>query len=165
MNYVSIFDKPSLEEVGLSILQTAVIFCFVLIGLKIVGRRVFGEQSPQDLVLLLIAAEACDIGLTTEDAGFWGSMASLSTILFLGWLCDRVGLLRKAIDGKAVIIFSNGRLDRKAMKKLMIDESDLGIAARTYGLEDFKQFHMIFVEGDGKITGTVDHLVRKGDSP
>jgi uncharacterized membrane protein YcaP (DUF421 family) len=159
MSYMSILDKPSLEILGLTILQTAVIFCFVLFGLKIVGRRVFGEQSPQDLILLLIVAEACDIGLTPEDAGFWGTMASVSTILLLGWLCDKIVFVRKAIDGKPVIVFSNGHLNKKVMKKFMIDEADLALTARTYGLETFKQFRIIILEGDGKITGIVDHSI------
>lgn len=153
MDYVSILDKPPMDAIGLAVLQTAVIFVFVLAGLKAVGRRVFGEQSPQDLILLLVIAEACDIGLTPEDAGFWGTMASITTILFLGWLCDRLGFIRKAIDGEPVVIYSGGRLDRKVMKKFMIDESDLDLAARCYGIEDYRQFRLIIIEGDGKITG------------
>lgn len=155
MDYVSILDMPPMEAVGLAVLQTAVIFVFVLAGLKAVGRRVFGEQSPQDLILLLIVAEACDIGLTPEEAGFWGTMASITTILFLGWLCDRLGFIRRAVDGEPVIVYSNGNLDQKVMDKFMIDESDLDLAARSYGLEDFKKFRTIIIEGDGKITGVV----------
>ena len=149
MDYVSILDKPPMDAIGLAVLQTAVIFVFVLAGLKAVGRRVFGEQSPQDLILLLVIAEACDIGLTPEDAGFWGTMASITTILFLGWLCDRLGFIRKAIDGEPVVIYTGGRHDRKVMKKFMIDESDLDLAA----LEDYRQFRLIIIEGDGKIAG------------
>jgi uncharacterized membrane protein YcaP (DUF421 family) len=160
MDYVSILDKPPLDAVALSVIQTAVIFSFVLLGLKVVGRRVFAEQSPQDLIVLLIIAEACDAGLTPQDAGFWGTAASISTILFLGWLCDRLSFLRKAIDGKPVVVFSNGRLDNKVMKKFMIDESDLALAARGYGLETFRQFRIIMLEGDGKITGVIDHPLR-----
>lgn len=156
MDYVSILDRPPLEAVALSVLQTAVVFSFVLLGLKVVGRRVFAEQSPQDLILLLIIAETCNLGLTPQDAGFWGSVASITTILFLGWLCDRLAFLRKAIDGMPVVVFSNGRLDKKVMKKFMIDESDLALAARSYGLETFRQFRIIMLEGDGKITGVVD---------
>lgn len=161
MDYVSILDKPPLDAIGLSILQTAVIFVFVLAGLKAVGRRVFGEQSPQDLILLLVIAEACDIGLTPEQAGFWGTMASITTILFLGWLCDRIGFIRKAVDGEPIVIFSNGRLNRKAMRAQKVDESDLQVAAHTYGLDDFRKFHVIILEGDGKITG----VTAKGEGP
>jgi uncharacterized membrane protein YcaP (DUF421 family) len=161
MDYISILDKPPMDAIGLSVLQTAVIFIFVLGGLKAVGRRVFGEQSPQDLILLLVIAEACDIGLTPEDAGFWGTIASITTILFLGWLCDRLGFIRKAIDGEPVVVFSNGNLDKKVMKKFMIDEDDLDVTARLYGLESFKDFYIIIIEGDGKITG----VLTKADNP
>ena len=156
MDYISILDKPPMDAIGLSVLQTAVIFIFVLGGLKAVGRRVFGEQSPQDLILLLVIAEACDIGLTPENAGFWGTIASITTILFLGWLCDRLGFIRKAIDGEPIVVFNKGKLDKEAMKKFMIDEDDLDVTARAYGLESFKEFYIIFIEGDGKITGVLN---------
>lgn len=157
MDYTSIFDQPPLEAVGLAVLQTAAIFIFLLAGLKAVGRRVFGEQSPQDLIVLLVIAEACDIGLTPEKAGFWGAMASITTILILGWLCDRLGFIRRVLDGKPVVIFSNGKLDHQAMGKFMLDESDLELAARTYGVADFRKLRLIVIEGDGKITGVTEH--------
>jgi uncharacterized membrane protein YcaP (DUF421 family) len=39
------------------------------------------------------------------------------------------------------------------LKKFMMDENDLNVAARSYGLEDFRQFQFIILEGDGKISG------------
>lgn len=47
MDYPSIFDMPPLMPVFVSILQTLTLFTLVLLGLKLVGRRVFGEQVPQ----------------------------------------------------------------------------------------------------------------------
>ncbi|HYD18410.1 MAG TPA: YetF domain-containing protein [Patescibacteria group bacterium] len=128
-------------------------FALVLAGLKLVGRRVFGEQSPQDLVILLLIAECCDLGLTHEEAGYWGTVVSVITILFLGWLCERVGLLRKAISSSPVVIYQNGKLERELMEHHMLDESDLHEAARHYGLEKYQEFRIITLEGDGDLTG------------
>lgn len=44
--------------------QTFVLFWFVLLGLKAIGRRAFGELGPQDLILIVVVAEAMDSGLT-----------------------------------------------------------------------------------------------------
>lgn len=155
MDYVSIMDMPSLRPILVSMLQTFTIFALVLLGLKLVGRRVFAEQGPQDLITLVLIAEACNSGLSHQKAGYWGSVASVMTILFLGWLCERVTFIRHFLGGEPVPLFENGKLHRKSMEDNMVDESDLEMTAREYGLESYKDFSRIVLEGDGKVTGTV----------
>jgi hypothetical protein len=41
------------------------------------------------------------------------------------------------------------------MSRFMIDEDDLNLAARSYGLENFRKFRLIVIEGGGKITGVI----------
>ena len=77
MDYVTLFQAVPWEPVGVSVVQTVVIYWLVLLGVKLVGRRVFGEMGPQDMVILFLIAESCDLGLTNEEAGFWGSVASV----------------------------------------------------------------------------------------
>ena len=155
MDYVSIFDVPPLKFVFLSMLQTVTLFIVVLLGLKLVGRRVFGEQGPQDLVILILIAEACNSGLNHQQAGYWGSAASVITILFLGWLCERTKFIRQFLEGRPVFIYERGTLNKTLMEKHMVDEGDLELAAREYGLASYHDFSTIVLEGDGAVTGVV----------
>ena len=75
---------PATELLMLSVAQTATVYCFILIGLKIVGRRVFAQRGPQDLVIIVLVAEASDLGLTPDEAGYWGSICSVVTLLMRG---------------------------------------------------------------------------------
>jgi uncharacterized membrane protein YcaP (DUF421 family) len=155
MDYVSIFDVPPLKFVVLSIVQTVTFFIAILLGLKLVGRRVFGERGPQDLVILILIAEACNSGLNHQQAGYWGSVASIITILFLGWLCEKTKSIRQFLEGRPVFIYARGTLDRTLMEKHMVDETDLEMAAREYGLGSYHDFSAIVLEGDGAVTGVV----------
>lgn len=76
MEYVGILDVPPLRFVLLSVVQTFTLFVAFLLGLKIVGRRVFGEKGPQDLVILvLIAEENTDLRPTiTSPLLYWREM-------------------------------------------------------------------------------------------
>lgn len=161
MQYVGIFQAPPLDAILLSMLQTATLFTLVLLGLKLVGRRVFGEQSPQDLVILVLIAEACDLGLSDERAGYWGTVASVLTILLLGWTCEKVAVLRRLLESHPVVLFENGKLHRKMMQKHYVDCEDLDLAAREHGLSSHKEFARIVLEGDGKITGVPSKTARK----
>jgi len=158
MEYIGIFDVPPLAPVLLSVVQAVTLFVLVILGLKVVGRRVFGEQSPQDLILLLLIAEACDLGLSDERAGYWGTVASVLTILFLGWLSEKIPFIRKLIDCEPTPLYYDGKLDLRAMKKNMIDEDDLNVTAREYGLGSYREFSCIMLEGDGKLTGVTPQV-------
>lgn len=160
MDYIGILTAPSAVALLLSILQTASIFILVLAGLKLVGRRIFGEKSPQDLVLLVLIAESSNLGLTDQRAGYWGTVASVITILFMGWLCERIPPLRRLIEAKSIILFREGRLDRKTLEKHMLDETDLDAVAHEYGLSNYREFSKVILEGDGQITGILPLRVR-----
>jgi len=155
MGYISILDVPRAQFILLSILQTVTLFVLVLLGLKLVGRRVFGEKGPQDLVILVLIAEAASSGLNHQGAGYWGSAASVITILLLGWLFEKTKAIRQFIEGRPVFIYERGALDRTLMEKHMVDESDLELAARKYGLASYHDFTTIVLEGDGAVTGVV----------
>lgn len=151
MDYISIFDPIPWPEVWLSVLQTVTLYVLLLLGLKIVGRRVFAEMGPQDMILLLLVAEACDIGLTPEGAGYWGTIASVLTLLFLVGITERIGPLRRVTENKPVILFHKGqRLVN--LRKYLIDEEELHAAVRKYGYGSYMQAETLILEDDGSIT-------------
>jgi uncharacterized membrane protein YcaP (DUF421 family) len=152
MDYNAIFDFPGWEPILLSVFQTATIYCLIIIGLEIVGRRVFAQRGPQDLIIIVLVAEACDIGLVHEDAGYWGAVASVLTLFILGYLSERIVFVRRLLDEDPVILYRDGELQQGAMKKHMIDVSDLEETARQKGAKSYKEFEFMMLEGDGKIS-------------
>ena len=154
MEYISIFDFPPWKAVGVSVFQSVILFSLILLGLRLAGRRVFAERSPQDLVIIVLVGEACNQGLADQSAGYWGSLASVITLIILGALTERIVLLRHMLNEPPIRLYENGELDQDAMKKCLLDESDLNEAARQRGLTSYEEFETIILEGDGRISGT-----------
>lgn len=152
MDYADIFHFPPWEYLALSSFQAATIFCLILVGLKIVGRRVFAQRGPQDLIIIVLVAETCDMGLSHEQAGYWGSVFSVLTLFALGYLCERIPLVRRMLDEEPVILYKNGKLNHNALKRHMIDEDDLDEVAREEGYESYKNLAAMMLEGDGRIS-------------
>lgn len=155
MDYTSIFDPIPWQAVGHSILQTFTLYWLLLIGIKLVGRRVFGELAPQDFIILLLIAESCNLGLANEQAGYWGTVFSVLTILTTGAMVERIQPLRNLLEDKPLDLLKNGKPLATVMKKSLVEENDLLSAARRYGLPDFSMFEKMTLEGDGTITGVL----------
>lgn len=152
MQYVDIFSVPDLLPVGFSILQSSFIFWLIILGLQIVGQRVFAQRGPQDLVVIVLVAEACDLGLTHEDAGFWGTVASVVTLLLWGYLVEKIGFIRRLLNRKPIVLYENGKLHKPLMRKHMVDEEDLNEVAREEGRASYTEFKAMLLEGDGQIS-------------
>lgn len=157
MQYADIFTPPDAEQIALSIIQTAAIFFLITIGLQIVGRCVFAQRGPQDLIIVVLVAESCDLGLTPEDAGFWGAVASVLTLLTLGYLTERIPFLRRLLNEKPIVLYKDGQLQKAAMRKHMVDEEDLNEVAREQGSLSYKNFYAMMLEGDGQISAIGKH--------
>ena len=155
MDYVTIFDAPNWSAVGISAVQAVALYLLILIGLKLAGRRMFAELDAQDFVVLLLVADAANLGLTHNDGGFWSSVFSVIAVIGTGSILEYVPVLHKLIEGKPVCLYKNGRLNLQRMKRFHIDESELDEAARQYGLDNYKRFVSIILEPDGSLTGVV----------
>lgn len=162
MDYTSIFSPIPWEAVGHSVLQTFLLYWMVLFGIKLVGRRVFGEMGPQDFIVLLLVAESCNLGLANEEAGFWGTVFSVLTVLTTGAIAERVSLLRRFLAESAIDVLKDGRPLPGAMKRSLVEEDDLLSTAREYGMPDYSVFEKMTLESDGHITGVLKPQYRSG---
>lgn len=166
MSYVDIFTEIPLKEIGITIVQTITVYWFILLGLKCAGRRLFAEKGPQDLVILLLIAEASNLGITHQDAGYWGAIAAVLTIILMGSLIERIQPLRDFLNDKKILIYKDGHLNRPLLKKYLLEEEDLEEMAREYGVENYNAFGSIYLEGRGDLTGVLKafYKIKKDDS-
>lgn len=61
----------------------------------------------------------------------WGTVASVITLLVLGYLTERIGFIRRPLNEDPIIFFEDGNLHKALMRKHMVDENDLSDAGNT----------------------------------
>lgn len=154
-DYHSIFDAVPWGPVGVSALQTFVVYWVAMLGLKLVGRRAFGELGPQDVVLLLLLSEGLNQAMVHPGGGFWAGIASALVLLGTVAITERITAVREAIDGRAVEVVRDGRPVDAAMARFRLDLEDLMSAARSYGVAGPEAFERMVLEGDGSLTGVL----------
>lgn len=152
MSYPTLFDPIPWPEVGISFIQSIVLYWLVMLGLKVIGRRTFSGLGTQEMILLLLLSESTDLGITHTESGFWGSVSSIVALLLTVYIIDRITVLREHLEGEPISLMKNGQLNEVMMQKHRIDKADLDHAARKYGVP-LHAFEHLILEGDGNITG------------
>jgi uncharacterized membrane protein YcaP (DUF421 family) len=136
--------------------RTAVVLLVVAVGVRLTGRRQMGGMNAQDLLVLLLVANAVQNPLTSGSGSPLVAVASSGTLILLVWAIGRVFVARPGVErrlmGAPTVLVRAGRVERAAMRAEGIDEDELMAAIRDRGLADPADVRLAVLEMDGAIT-------------
>ena len=137
------------------VLRGLAIYLFVLILLRIMGKRSLSEATTFDVVLLLIISEVTQQALVGEDYSLTGAFILIVTLigvdLIFNLLKENFPLFAKVTEGLPLVIVDEGKPLERRMKKSKVSEDDVLEAARTtFGLERMKDISTQFWRRAGK---------------
>jgi len=140
-----------------TIIRTISIYVFLLIVMRIGGRRTIAEMSQFDFILLLIISEGVQQGIIANDYSLTNAFIVVFTLIGVDMLFTRVKLKSKwfenLISGIPMILVDEGKPLKDHMEKAGVDEDDILEAARELqGLERMEQIKYAVFESNGKIT-------------
>lgn len=140
-----------------AVLRGFIVFLFLLVLTRLLGRRTLGEMTPFDFVLLLIISEATQEALIGDDFSATNSFIVVGTLIgtdiALSFLKQKSKTIDKWLDGTPTILVKNGNLLRDRMEKARIDEEDiLGAAREKRGIGTLKEIDYAVLESSGEIS-------------
>ena len=140
-----------------AILRASAIYFFLLIMLRLSGRRTMAETTTFDFVLLLIIAETIQQALLGDDNSITNATLLITTLvgidILMSHLKQRSGTMERIVDGIPMVIVENGHPLTDRLRKSRVDEHDvLAAARRLRGLERMDQIKYAVLEADGDIT-------------
>src|SRR5439155_7072106 len=104
-------DLPVLEK----IIRTLVVYGFLLVGLRLAGKRELSQLNPFDLVVLLLLSNTVQNAIIGNDNSLMGGIVGAAALLVLNAAVVRTlfhfGKL-DAIEGKPDLLIRKGRVLR-----------------------------------------------------
>src|SRR5690606_32013621 len=119
----------------------AVIYLFILLVLRISGKRQFSEITTFDFVLLLIISEAVSQGLYgSDDYSLTASLVLVTTLVGIDILLSvfkfKFRALQGVMESKPTLLMQDGNLTQANLARERVDEDDILSAARVaFGIE------------------------------
>src|SRR4051794_32060460 len=110
------------------VLRGVVVFAFLMLLTRIIGRRELSSMQPFDLILLIILGDAVQQGLTQDDYSLTGAGLAIGTIavlqVFVSWVGYRFPRARPILDGTPIVVVQDGKVIERNLKRerLTVDE-------------------------------------------
>ncbi len=146
------------------VLRGVLVYVFLLVFLRLTGKRQTGQYAPFDLVLLLILSNAVQNSMNAGDNSLIGGLISASTLMgchvVLANLTFRFAWLERLIDGKPRVLVDQGKVHTELMHKELLSTEDLEAALRASGCLHLHEVECATIETNGQITV----VLRKRDS-
>ena len=144
------------------IVRATVIYFFLWMLTRALGKRELAEMTAFELLLLIMVGDLIQAGVTQEDTSVTGAILAVGTIAvwilvfsFLGWRFPRA---RKMIEGVPVVVVKDGRPIEPALRLERVALEELLESARDQGIADLRGVELAILEPSGKFS----FLTREG---
>jgi uncharacterized membrane protein YcaP (DUF421 family) len=136
--------------------RTVVIFFFILVVTRAVGRRELSSLEPFDLILLVVIGDLVQQGVTQSDYSMTGAIVVVSTIALLtvamSYLSFRFRRLRPVLEGEPLVLLEDGRPIERNLRRERITIEELAAAAREQEIGSLAAVHLAVLETSGRIS-------------
>ena len=138
------------------IIRPIVVYVFLILGLRLAGKRELAQLNPFDLVVLLTLSNAVQNAIIGEDNSVTGGIIGATTLLVVNHVVVRYlyrhERLDRFVEGDADVLIDNGVIQHARLKKELITTSELESAAHKQGFTSLADVHQAILEPGGSIT-------------
>lgn len=138
------------------VVRSAVAFVFILLMLRVIGKKELSELSPFELILLVVMGDLVQQGITQEDFSLVGAALATGTLVILtvllSYLSFRFAPARRVLEGLPVVVVQDGRFLPEAMRLERLHPDEVRQAARKQGIADLGAVEVAVLEPDGTIS-------------
>ena len=147
-----VLGLPLLEK----ILRPVIVYAFLVVSLRLSGKRELVQLNPFDLVVLLTLSNTVQNAIIGDDNSVSGGLIGATSLLVINYLVVRFlydhRKLDQIVEGKADVLIEDGKVKTKRLKKELISVQQLEAAARKQGFESLSDVRQCILEPGGTLT-------------
>lgn len=137
------------------VLRALVLFVFLWVITRAVGRSTLGELSTFELLLYVTMGDLVQQAITQQDYSVTAGMLAVGTFALLtvalSWTQWRFRRVRPMVTGNPVLIWRDGKPIEDAMRRHRLAVEDSLVAARGEGIRHASEIEYAVLEADGRI--------------
>ncbi|HET9552726.1 MAG TPA: YetF domain-containing protein [Anaeromyxobacteraceae bacterium] len=132
------------------------VYAFLLVALRLAGRRELAQMTSFDLVLLLLISNAVQNSINAGDNSLGGGLVSALVLVVLnkaiGWAAWRWRWAERLLQGRPIRVITDGKVHLGALKREQLTLAELRSALRKQGVERITDCAKVVLEPDGTLS-------------
>jgi uncharacterized membrane protein YcaP (DUF421 family) len=144
-----------LNELLWTALRATFVYLFLLVVVRLLGKREIGSTSAFDLVVALILGEVVDEIIYGDVTVLQGVVAIVVVAIWHlvnSWASFKSDFIDKLTGAPPTVVVKNGQIQRSSLAKERLNENELFSELRMMGVEDVKEVKQATLEPNGKIS-------------
>jgi uncharacterized membrane protein YcaP (DUF421 family) len=137
------------------VVRATVIYLFLLVMVRVSGKRTVGQFTPFDLLVVMLLSEGVSNSLSGGDMSLLGGLLVAATLiainLMVAFATARSQKVQELVEGRPVLIGRDGEVFRERLQEQHVSITDFNQALREADCE-LVNMRCAFLEIDGKIT-------------
>jgi uncharacterized membrane protein YcaP (DUF421 family) len=146
------------------VIRSVIVYVFLIVVLRLTGKRQIGQLAPFDLVLLLVLSNAVQNSMNGGDNSLVGGLISAATLIAVNYGIGQATFVNKRlealVEGRPELIIHNGRVFEEAMRHAKLTHHELTAALRQAGCTCADEVQAAILENNGSIS-----VVRRANQP
>ena len=138
------------------LIRTVVLYLFIIVGIRLLGKHQIGQLEPSELVLTLIIADLASVPMQDNGIPLLAGLIPIVVLLCLSTiisvLCGKSIRFRALLCGRPSIIVENGSVLEAELKKNRLTLDELMEELRIQGYADFKSIKFALLETNGQLS-------------
>jgi len=138
------------------VLRAAVIFFFVMLITRVIGRRELSSLEPFDMIMLVVIGDLVQQGVTQSDYSITGAVTVISTIALLtalmAFLNFRFRRVRRVLDGEPIVLVEDGRPVERNLRRERLTVEELEAEGRQQQVTSIADMRWALLETSGQIS-------------
>jgi uncharacterized membrane protein YcaP (DUF421 family) len=144
-----------LNELMWTALRASFVYLFLLLIVRLLGKREIGNTSAFDLVVALILGEVVDEIIYGDVTILQGVVAIAVVAIWHvanSWASFKSEVIDKLTGAPPTVVVKNGQIQRKNLAKERLNEQELFSELRMMGVDDIKEVKQATLEPNGKVS-------------
>jgi uncharacterized membrane protein YcaP (DUF421 family) len=138
------------------VLRSAVVFVFVMILMRMIGRRELSSMEPFDVLILVVIADFVQQGVTQQDYSVTGAVLAVGTFALLivatSWISWHFPRARPILEGNPVVLVEDGKPIEGNLRRERITIEEIAAQARLQQIDSIKKIRWAILETTGGVS-------------
>ena len=140
----------------ISILRTLVLYVFIILAIRLMGKRQISDMQPSELVVTLVVSDIASLPMQNTSqpllSGVIPVLVLVSLEIATSVIMMKSRTIRKLVCGSPVVVINDGKIMQNEMRRLRLTTEDLFAQLRQQDIFNLDDVQYCIVETNGTVS-------------